>query len=244
MKGLTFMHKYLLIENYLKELIEKKIIRQGDKIETEEELALRFNVSRPTVRQAINRLVQNGYLTRIKGSGTFVTEPKLLHISTSFISSYRREAAEQGYEIGTEVLELSAVKADEKVCEKLGIKEQSSVIKLTRLRRIKERKEAKPAVYTTVYVPFKMFPEMEKIDFTDTSLYDTLEEHGFKISRVNRELEVVQPPREVREALRLDAWEPAVFISSKGFLENGSAMEYAESWYPASTSKFLIELER
>lgn len=201
-------------------------------------------MSRPTVRQAINRLVQNGFLVRIKGNGTFVTEPKLLHVSTSFISSYRKEAAEQGYEIGTEVLELSVIKADEKISRKLGIKEKSPVIKLTRLRRIKERRDSKPAVYTTVYIPYKIFPEMEKIDFTDVSLYDTLEENGFKISRVNRELEVVQPPQNVRDALRLDAWEPTVFISSKGYLENGAAMEYAESWYPASTSKFLIELER
>ena len=76
--------------------IRGKIIRgeypAGAQPPAENELSARLNVSRPTVRQALDLLAREGRLTRVKGSGTFVCEPKIVHESTSFVTGYREEA--------------------------------------------------------------------------------------------------------------------------------------------------------
>ncbi len=239
------MHKHTQIKQHLLLEIEKGNLIPGDKLETEENIAKQFGVSRPTVRQALKDLEQEGYLSRVKGSGTFVTEPKVLHTSTSFIASYKKEAEEQGRAFVSEVVEFETIAANEKIAKELGIKKGMQVKKLVRIRKNKGgQNEECPVVYTSVYIPLFRFPEIEEQDFSKVSLYETLEKHGLGISHVSKMLEVCMPEKKVRDALKIGTWEPAIFVVSKGFLKNGETMEYAESYYPASKSKFLIELKR
>jgi len=66
--------KYVLLSDRLKSEINLGIRPPGKQIPTEEELASRYSLSRNTVRQAISLLVEEGYLVRVQGSGTFVAE--------------------------------------------------------------------------------------------------------------------------------------------------------------------------
>ena len=67
---------YLRIEKNLREKIEKGKIKPGDKLPTEEELALQFKVSRMTLRKALSILSAEGYIYQIPGKGTFVISPE------------------------------------------------------------------------------------------------------------------------------------------------------------------------
>ena len=58
--------------------IERGILKKGDKIPTENELSKNNQISRVTVRKALDSLTEEGYLIRIPGKGTFITENKLL----------------------------------------------------------------------------------------------------------------------------------------------------------------------
>lgn len=238
------MHKHAEIEQYLTEQIQSGALKEGDRLETEEALARRFGVSRPTVRQALRSLEEKGYLKRIKGSGTFVTEPKLLHTSTSFLASYRKEAQQQGHTVLTQVLSFKIVHGEERICQKLGVKRNTSLYRLVRLRRVQECHKGAPVVYTIVYIPVCSFPQMGELDFTDISLYDTLEKYGLRVCHVSRILEVIPGDEALKDALEISAWEPLIKVTSVGYLQNRTAVEYAESWYPAQKSRFLVELQR
>lgn len=238
------MHKHEEIKKYLLEQIQSGIRKPGDRLETEEELARFFEVSRPTVRQALKSMEEGGYLCRIKGSGSFVAEPKLLHTSTSFIASYRQEAEQQGHTLKTEVIELERVRADETLAAQMGIKKGTPVTRLVRVRRITECHHGSPVVYTIVYVPVSRFPDMTEMDFAQASLYDTLEKYGLGISHVSRRLEVRRADDEVCTALETGSWEPVIMVTSTGYLKNGEVIEYAQSYYPADSSQFLIEIQR
>jgi len=68
---------YYQVSERLRQEIRQRDLRPGDLLSTEEELQKRFQVSRATVRRALEELADEGLLTRITGKGTYVAEPRL-----------------------------------------------------------------------------------------------------------------------------------------------------------------------
>ena len=115
---------------------------------------------------------------------------------------------------------------------------------MARLRWLEGMYNGCPIVYTTVYVPVRLFPEMEEQNFTDASFYEMLDSRGLTVMRTSQRLDVRMPPAEVAAELKLSPFEPTVYIVSTGYSQNGIAVEYSESYYPASRSSFNIEINR
>ena len=68
--------KYLQIINYYQKLIDSGKLAEGEQMPTEEAIGQLFNVSRITVRQALDCMAQNGYIYKIQGKGSFVSSQK------------------------------------------------------------------------------------------------------------------------------------------------------------------------
>ncbi len=216
----------------------------GSRIPPETQLVQQLGASRPTVRQALALLEQEGRLVRVKGSGTFVAEPKLVHESTSFLTGYREESRKKHRVVHTRVLGLQTLPATPTVAAALQLSTGAPVVQLTRCRQLENMYAGAPVVYTTVWVPLQLFPDMPRLDLTDASFYEALDKRGLSVVHASRRLEVLMPPPEAAQALDISAFEPAVFIASKGYLADGRPIEYSESYYPASRSSFLIEVDR
>lgn len=232
-----------IIEDILNDIQHHKL-KTGDMLPTEMEISQRYHVSRPTVRTAMIKLVNQGYLTRIKGKGTFVTEPKITQASTQFIESYNQEMKKKGLTPRTVVLECSVKTAPEFICSKLQLSENSQVIKLRRLRYVLPSDEEKPVLLTTVYIPYQLAPNLIHYDFETFSLYEVLEKNHILISHVRRELEVKLLHGQTAQLLKAKEGQPAHFISSIGCDSNGQIIEYSESFYPANRNRFIIEISR
>lgn len=235
---------YHQIADQLRAGIAGGVYPPDSRLPTEHELAARLGVSRPTVRQALDLLAREGMVVRVKGSGTFAAEPKVVHGSTSFLSGYREECRKKHRTLRTNVLCLQTEVPEERAAGALHLEPGQQVTRLTRVRHLENVNGNAPVVYTTVYVPLALFPDMCQMDFTDASLYDALDRKGLSVVRASRCLEVVMPPIEVARDLGIGAFEPAVFISSTGYTKLSQAVEYSESYYPASRSSFQIEIKR
>ena len=233
---------YVQVAEHIRERIASGEYPVGSQIPTENELAEQLNVSRPTVRQALDTLAREGRLTRVKGSGTFVTEPKLIHEYTSFVTGYREESRKKHRILRTKVISIQVEKAEERVADALKLKANEWVTRLSRIRHLENVNANAPVVYTTVYVPYKLFPEMSELDFTDASLYEALDNRDLSVTDASRRLEVVMPPADVAAGLGINLFEPTVYITSLGYTRNGQLVEYSESYYPASRSSFQIEI--
>ncbi len=236
--------RYVQIAEELRGRIADGRYPLGGRIPTENELAEGMGVSRPTVRQALDMLAREGRLVRVKGSGTFVSQPKLVHESTSFVTGYREESRKKNRVLRTKVVCLQTEKAGERVGDALKISPGETVTRLVRIRNLENLYSNAPVVYTTLYVPLKLFPEMPQLDFTDASFYEALDMRGLSVVHASRKLEVVIPPAEVAAGLGITPFEPAAFISSRGYTQGGQVIEYTESYYPASRSSFRIEINR
>ncbi|QTF92982.1 histidine utilization repressor [Halomonas sp. BM-2019] len=118
-----------LYQQIQQHLLDK--IHSGDwpahhQIPPEEQLARDFAVSRMTANKAIRDLVQQGYLTRQPGVGTFVTDRKA---ESSLVEVYNiaEEVRSRGHRYRSEVLTREVIEADEEVALRLGVRLGSRV---------------------------------------------------------------------------------------------------------------------
>ncbi len=232
---------YAQVAQYVRMRIESGEYAQGSRIPPEHELAKLLRVSRPTVRQALAALAREGYLLRVKGSGTFAALPKVEHQSTTFLTGYREESAKNHRVLRTRVLFLGVERAGEAVSQALGIRPGERVTRLTRLRWLENLYGNAPVVHTTVFVPTSLFPGMAQMDFTDASFYEALAARDLMVCHASRRLEVMPPEAEIANLLCISLYEPVVCITSTGCTQAMTPVEYCKSYYPASRSSFLIE---
>ncbi len=213
----------------------------GYMIPTEMQLCSQFSVSRPTVRAAVLKLVQSGHLRRVKGKGTFVTAPRLLEQSTVFIESFSQEMYERGMEVTTEVLEFRMMAADDAVMSRLETKNRD-VIKLSRLRYVKDSFDKGPIVLSTSCFPGEN-TFLFRYDFEQISLTSALKENGWRRKYVEKELTAV--PLSARDSRLLGMKEGALAmcISSVCRDEDGHVLETCESLYPLERNQFILKLQ-
>ena len=235
---------YQKIENELYGKIKSGEYPLNSQIPTENELAQQLGVSRPTIRQALDSLTRHGYLTRIKGKGTFVTEPKVLHDSCRFLMSYQTESQYKGVSLRTKVIENVIVHPPGHVAQSLDLLPSEKVIKLTRLRWLEDYHNGAPVVYTTVYVPQKLFPDMTEVDFTTRSFYDVLDEQGLGVRDNVKKLEIVPATAKLTDLLKTNRYEPLILLSALGRTAEQMPIEYSESYYPSSRNSFHIHVHR
>jgi len=232
------------VEQYLRQKIDSGEWKVGDCIPTEMELSELLNVSRPTIRQAILKLTNDGHIVRVKGKGSFITQPKLLHESTSMLVSYRKESQKQNRQISTTVLALETIKPDTEIAKNLNLVQGDKVVFLSRLRTVSGYNQDRPVVLTHVYVPHTLFQQMPTLDFSHLSLYDALEEKGLGVRKTEKTLEVVVATPEQSSLLQLNPFEPLIRVTALGKTFDNKIIEYSKSYYPSSSSQFLIKTER
>lgn len=164
---------YHRIEIDIKNKIFSGQYKIGDLLPSERELIEIYKVSRLTAREAINRLANQGLVQKIQGKGSYVSTP---HKEKAMGSLYSggEEILMRYYEITTKVLNNKTITPDEIICKNLNLEnDQEKVFYLERLRSA----DNIPVALIKSYIPIKYVPDMEQIDFTDISLYKTLEEN-------------------------------------------------------------------
>jgi DNA-binding transcriptional regulator YhcF (GntR family) len=115
----------------LRELLRDEIAagrwEVGERLPSERELCETFNLSRTTVREAIDALVNEGLLRREKGRGTFVAEPKILESLLQTPIGFTDSMLEQGYHVETKVLRIEIVPAPRTVAHELRLRSDEPV---------------------------------------------------------------------------------------------------------------------
>ena len=91
------MALYHKIAEFIMEKIKTEEWKKGQLIPSEKEFCEQFQVSRPTVRAAIDYLANQGYLVTVKGKGTFVSKPKIVEDTTVFFGELQQGNGNKGY---------------------------------------------------------------------------------------------------------------------------------------------------
>src|SRR5512138_2604747 len=124
---------YVQIRESLRADIVQGVLKRGEQLPSEKELAGRFKVSRMTVRESIEDLVDEGLLYRRHGVGTFVAFPHLQRDHTR-LTSFFDKAEEEGVAVRAELLSLEVLTARAVVARALDLPPGSRVIRIKTLR--------------------------------------------------------------------------------------------------------------
>ena len=148
---------YFKVQKALKAQIESKQFAPGEGIPSERILAEHFQVSMGTVRKAVGNLVVDGYLYRVRGKGTFVSNNT---IRRENIKSYPmlREFKGRESSLKLNLLSLELVEAQPRIGSLLKLAPEEKLYRVERTLDSKKR----PMIYTVSYLPEKLFPELEK----------------------------------------------------------------------------------
>lgn len=177
---------YLQVAEELKRDLAK--LRYGEQIPPETELMERYNVSRGTVRQAVNGLVSNGYLYKVQGKGTYRGGGLPSCQGYNRLPSYSRSVMLSGKVPTISNVCLQSVPADETVANYLSVPIGEVVWKLSRNRGVRGEKVS---CYAEAYIPKDILPELQADDL-ELSLIDMiLRKFQLKISSTTNQLRAV-----------------------------------------------------
>lgn len=230
---------YHQLEEYIKQQIENGILIEEAVIPSEREFAERFQISRMTVRQAINNLVSEGYLKRQKGKGTFVSKKKVEQ-ELQGMTSFTEDMLSRGMSPSSTLLSFQIIPANKKTALDLRIKESDSVYKIKRIRLA----DGVPMALETAYIPVELVPGLTE-ENSNLSLYQYIEEElSLSISEATQEIEASIARSQDAETLEIPIGDPILLIKRISYLQDGLPFELVKSTFRADRYRFIHTMKR
>ena len=209
-------------------------------IQSERELMENYGVSRITVRRAIDELVNEGYLYREQGKGTFVKSEQHRSALTN-LSSCTEEILRQGMKATRRLNFARMEQPSKKMARDLSLGEADRIFTLQRVYFADDI----PVSLTTTSLAEKFFSGIDSFNFEMDSLYRVLESYyRIRISRATRTVEAILAFDEIAEQLDVQDGFPLLLFRATTFAQIDGLekpFEYFESYYRTDRMKFFID---
>jgi DNA-binding GntR family transcriptional regulator len=226
---------YFQISQRLERAIRNDLLRPGSRLENEVSLGQRYGFSRPTVRRALQVLVDKGLLVRRRGIGTQVVHGQVTRSVelTSLFEDLGRTGQNPttkvtGHEIGT---------ADSAVAQTLGIAEGDRVLHITRLRYA----DGVPLAILENTLPSD-FTDFTASDLETLGLYQLLRTRGVTMSVADQRIGARSASPTESELLELPKGAALLTMTRTAFDNSGRAVEFGRHVYSPDLYSFQITL--
>ncbi len=218
----------------VRDLIEQLVV--GDAIPSERQLSQDLGVSRLTIRAALDELAREGHLVRRRGSGTFVSEPKIAQELT--MSSFTDDIQARGMTPGSRTLELGVVPAGARLGRVLHVSPSEPVVVAKRLRLADRDSMA----IETLHVRESLIPGLAKDDLENGSFYALLRNrYGIEIVGGQQTIEPTVTNEEESSALGVPLHSPA-FLFERVTRSETEIVEFVSSIYRGDRYRLVTEL--
>lgn len=225
---------YIKIHNQIKRDVENHVYKVGDRIPAERQLAVKFGVSRMTLRQAIKTLEEEGILERRLGSGTYVASQKVQE-KMSGIMSFTEITQANGQIPSSKLISYQIGKPSLSEKERLNLNPDSEVLRMERIRFADET----PICYEVVTIPYHLVENLSKDDIS-THLYETLNKNGYRIGRVTEHISAAVANENDARLLNAKKAEALITRRQVTELSNGQPFEYTRARYVAERFEFTF----
>lgn len=215
---------YFQISSRLERAIREGIIPAGTRLENEISIGEKLGISRPTVRRAIQELVDKGLLVRRRGIGTQVVPTRVNRPVE--LTSLHEDLTRVGIIPTTKVLSIEQVPADHIVAEELGIPLGTEV---TQIRRLRYADGNPMAILVNLLPPG--FADISLADLQKQGLYDLLRSRGVTIKIANQTIGARRTHGDENALLDLAKGSPVLTMQRVAFDHSGKAIETGHHCY-------------
>lgn len=228
---------YSQLMDILIEKIDNKELKENQKIPSERELCVLYDISRPTARKAIEELVKSGYIYKEHGKGSFVNHERYKQEFMG-LYSFSEEMKKLGKKPTSKILDFRVQECGSKIASIFNCDPRKKVYVIIRLRMA----DSVPLMIEKNYLPFYRFSDLTKEKLEKNSMY-FLFDNEYNVSVTHAE-EIFQPVL-IRndEAELLDTVEGSVgMLIERIAKENSYVIEYTKSISISRKYKYIIKI--
>ena len=232
------MLKYKEIAQDIRDKIVNGIYKVNEQLPFEREMSINYNVSRITIRKAVDLLVVEGLIVKRRGSGTFVkdiNDNEAIEIAMKkqflgFSTTY------SDHNIKSKIINFKVINPDEKIANKLKIGVEEFIYHIERVRYL----DNIPYVMEKTFMPIRLIPGLQKKEL-ESSIYDYIENIlKLKIQSSHRIIKADLPTEKEQKYLLIDKNFPILEVEQVAFLNNGQVFEYSISRHRSDKSEIKM----
>ncbi len=228
--------RYVQLRRRLESGIETGLLPPDSSLPSERDLADLTDLSRVTVRKAIQELVNSGMVEQRQGSGSFVrrAEPRVEQ-SLSQLTSFTEDMSRRGMETSSTWLERGIFLPSPEETVALGLSAEDQVARIYRLRETGGR----PMALERAALPLDVLPNPLEVT---TSLYEVLEASGRRPVRAIQKISAINLAATEAELLDVAEGTAGLSIQRTSYQDNGRVTEFTRSIYRGDAYDFVAEL--
>jgi len=231
---------YSKVEEAIAREIAQGEYRPGDQLPTEDALLQRFQVSRITVRRAIQNLVSRGLLEIRRGLGTFVLSPQI-EAELTKLTGFVEDMNAAGRKATARVVSQDVVASSARVAERLQLARGTKVMRIKRVRLA----DGTPISFDETYLPLRLGKQIVRNDLRLQPIFTLLEEeYGVPLVEADYELEAVIATKVVADALQVRVGSPIFQIERTSITIGGQPVDYEVLSYRGDLVRFVTKLLR
>lgn len=218
---------HLRIRGDLVHDIDSGVLEASQRLPGEAELAVKYGVTRMTVRQAMTSLVNEGLVVRRRGVGTFIARNAGQRRNMSRLTGFTEDMNSAGRRVETRVVVQRIEPVSGDPATELGMSDGAFVTFIERVRSV----DRTPVVLQRSWIPTQRCPELWNDELVGGSLYATLRtRYQIELRRADQRFAAVSATRELAELLEVPARVPLMRVERLTFDPANEPVEFARSW--------------
>jgi GntR family transcriptional regulator len=228
--------RYIQLANWLRNLIRDGNLQAGEALPSERAIVAATNLSRVTIRKALELLVSEGLLSQRHGSGTYVNgEVERIEQSLAMLTGFSEDMVSAGHVPSVQWLSRAYGLPSSTEAMMLGLSPGEQVLKLHRLRMA----DGTPLAVEMAVVPASLLPSLDQLG---DSLYEALSAVGMLPEKALQRMHACHLPEFEAGLLEGETGDPALYIERISRLSTGRTVEFTRSFYKGDRYDFVVEL--
>ncbi|MBN9067210.1 MAG: GntR family transcriptional regulator [Rhizobiales bacterium] len=213
----------------------------GEKpIPSEHELSQTFQVSRITIRRALDRLKQEGFVSRARGRGTFARSPEIPQAISANLRGIFENLLAMGLRTRVKLIEFGYMPATPMIAAKLLLEPGAMVQRAVRVRYHKDI----PFSHLTTYLPEDIGRHCDEQELSDKPLLLLMERAGIKVSAADQSVSAKLADTIVAPLLQIETGSPLLWVKRLVLDQDDRPVEYLHALYRPDIYEYQMSMSR